>query len=331
MRNYQQNLAALRMGMTLDAGASTATGQAFLTAELSKIDPIIRLPLENFTYYRDLPLDLGGGWIDYHVARNVDFRGPRDNSTGTQSNDIRVIEYNTNQDTWPVYPYEVRVRIPVVESLKMAAVGRSPQDLLDKGVRVDWSKTLDHRAYQGFEANTGLVNNSAVTSTALPAVGIGGTKNWTNKTPNQVLGDFNFMAYTNWGATGYTPGAMPDRFLIPPLQYNYITQPMVIGGVGGMSSILEYVKKNSLLNAFGIVPEIYPLPYWLDGAGVGSTQQIVAYKYDKDCLSLGIPQEIQRFGGPLSVVSGAFEVLYVGNIGVVKINRPQTIGYFYGA
>lgn len=331
-REYQQNLQALRSGMVLSDAAAAATGQTFLIAELAKLDPVVRLPLENYTYLRDIPIDRGGGWIMNHIAHNVDFRGPQDDSAGSQTNDSRVIEYNNNQDVWPVFPYQVRIRVPIVESLRMAQVGRSPQDLLDKGVRVDYSKTLDRRTYAGFAGNQGLVNNPSLTATALPATGTGNTTPWANKNPVQILGDFNFMALTNWNASGNAPGALPDRFLIPPAQYIIITQPMaMVGGPSGYASILDYVKKNYFGSAFGIEPEIYPLPYWLDGQGPGATQEIIAYKYDKDCLSLGIPQEITRFGAPPSIVSGCFEFLYLANIGVVKINRPQTVGLYYGA
>jgi len=329
---YQQSLNALRSGQVLTDAAAAATGQTFLMAELAKLDPVVRLPLENYTYLRDIPIDRGGGWIMNHIAHNVDFRGPRDNSAGSQSNDSRVIEYNVNQDTWPVFPYQVRVRIPIVESLRMAQVGRSPQDLLDKGVRVDYSKTLDTRTYTGFAGNQGLINNPSITATQLPTTGTGTSALWSTKTATEILGDFNFMANTNWLASGAAPGAMPDRFLIPPAQYLYITQPMaVVGGPSGYASIQDYIKKNYFGSAFGIEPEIYPLPVWLDGSGPGGTQQIIAYKYDKDCLSLGIPQEITRFGAPPSIVSGAFEFLYLANIGVVKINRPTTVGQYYGA
>jgi hypothetical protein len=331
-REYQQSLTALRSGKVLSDAAAAATGQTFLTAELAKLDPIVRLPLENYTYLRDIPIDRGGGWIMNHVAHNVDFRGPQDDSAGSQTNDSRVIEYNVNQDTWPVFPYQVRVRVPIVESLRMAQVGRSPQDLLDKGVRVDYSKTLDTRAYAGFAGNQGLVNNPSLTQTSLPATGTGGATAWSAKSAVQILADFNFMAQTNWIASGSAPGAMPDRFLVPPAQYILITQPMaLVGGPIGFASIQDYVKKNYFGSAFGIEPEIYPLPYWLDGKGAGNTQEIIAYKYDKDCLSLGIPQDITRFGAPPSIVSGCFEFLYIANIGVVKINRPTTVGLYYGA
>src|SRR5690242_2048549 len=96
-KEYLQNLVRLRAGIALDAAAQTSTGQIFLQSELTKIDPILRMPLENYTHYRDIPMPSGGGWMDYEIARNIDFRGPQDGSTGTDSNDIRVLEYNANQ------------------------------------------------------------------------------------------------------------------------------------------------------------------------------------------------------------------------------------------
>jgi len=54
---YQQSLNALRSGQVLTDAAAAATGQTFLMAELAKLDPVVRLPLENYTYLRDIPID----------------------------------------------------------------------------------------------------------------------------------------------------------------------------------------------------------------------------------------------------------------------------------
>ena len=67
-REYQQSLIALRSGKVLSDAAAAATGQTFLMAELAKLDATVRLPLENYTYLRDLPIDRGGGWIMQHLA-----------------------------------------------------------------------------------------------------------------------------------------------------------------------------------------------------------------------------------------------------------------------
>ncbi|HXS93034.1 MAG TPA: major capsid family protein [Candidatus Limnocylindrales bacterium] len=328
-QQYQQNLARLRSGMSLDAAAEASTGQVFLQSELTRIDPVLRMPLENYTHYRDIPMPSGGGWMDFEVARNVDFRGPQDGSTGTDSNDVRVIEYNTDQDVWPTLPYQVNVRIPLIESLKMATTGRSPQDLLDKAVRVDWQKSLDVRVYQGIKGNTGLVNSPIVTS-QLVVAGAAGPRTWASKTPQEIYNDFNTMAYTAWNNAGGSPLAIPDRYLVPGSQWSALTQPMVVGGTPLALSVAQYLKENGFAKTFGITPEIYPLPVWLETAGASSSKRVISYRFDQDCLSFTLLQNIQRMGGPLSVQAGAFLITYVGNTGVVKVNRPQTINYWDG-
>lgn len=47
------------------------SGNAFLTSELEKRDPLIRKPLTSVTYPRDTPIEVGGGWVDYVSAMSV--------------------------------------------------------------------------------------------------------------------------------------------------------------------------------------------------------------------------------------------------------------------
>jgi hypothetical protein len=289
------------------------------------------MPLENFTHYRDIPIIKGGGWMDFEIARNVDFRGPQDGSSGTDSNDIAIIEYNLNQDGWPTLPYQVEIRIPVIESLKMAAANRSPQDLLDKGVRTHFQKSLDRRVYLGILGNAGLVNNPVVTAQSLPATGTGTTTTWSTKNPQQIYNDFNQMAVTAWTNGGGSPLAIPNRYLVPGSLWSYLNQPMVVGTTPLAVSMAQYLKENGFASTFGITPEIYPLPVWLETAGAGSTKRIVAYRFDQDCLSFTVLQDLQRLGGPISVQAGAFLMTYIANTGVVKVNRPQTVNYWDGA
>jgi len=290
----------------------------------------LRLPLENYTYFRDIPTPVGGGWMDYEIARNVDFRGAQDNGTGTQSNDIRVLEYNMSQDTWPTIPYQVNVRIPLVDSLKLAAANRSPQDLLDKAVRVDWNKSLDKRVYTGILGNSGMVNNAQITAQTMPATGTGPSPLWSTKTPVNIYDDFNTMSYTAWINAGASPAAIPNRFLVAASRWQSLNQPMVIGGVGVAMSVAEYIKKYGFAANFGVDIEIYPLPVWLETAGASGTKRLIAYRFDSDCLSFSLLQNIMRQGGPLSIQAGAFLMTYVANTGVVKVNRPQTINYWDG-
>ena len=56
--------------LTMDA-AGIASGGAFLISELEKRDTLIREPLTSMTYPRDIPIEVGGGWVDYVSAMGV--------------------------------------------------------------------------------------------------------------------------------------------------------------------------------------------------------------------------------------------------------------------
>ena len=53
--------------------AGIASGQAFLNSELEKRDTLVRTPLTSFTYGRDLPIRVGGGWAEFVSAMQVGY------------------------------------------------------------------------------------------------------------------------------------------------------------------------------------------------------------------------------------------------------------------
>ena len=59
--------------MTMLDAAGVASGQAFLESELEKKDMLVRTPLTSFTYSRDIPIRVGGGWVDYVSAMSVGY------------------------------------------------------------------------------------------------------------------------------------------------------------------------------------------------------------------------------------------------------------------
>ena len=58
--------------VAMDA-AGIASGQAFLESELEKRDMLVRTPLTSYTYTRDIPIRVGGGWAEYVSAMNVGY------------------------------------------------------------------------------------------------------------------------------------------------------------------------------------------------------------------------------------------------------------------
>ena len=348
---YMQSLYKLRMAgpnaNLLGAKDAASTGQIFVQSELNKPDARLHMPLEGHTWFRDVPLMNGGGWVDTETAQFVDVFSPNNvaspNTTGTSSNNIRTLNFNRTQDVYPTYAYQVNIRIPLIESLKLAQANKSPNDILDKGVRTDWNKTLDMRVYLGEQANQGLLNQN-LTGVVNQVAANGATSAsplWSSKTPLDIFNDFQTAAQTTWANSGYALDSVPDRFLVPASRWQYLLQPMTLptGGSGGgtipaFKNVLEYIKANYWGIAInGKIPEIVPLPYWAEtigGASHNSTTQLTSYKFDDDFLNFGILQDIQRMGGPLSLQDGAFVATYIANTGIVKLYRPTTIMYQWG-
>ena len=348
--DYMRSLYTMRMSgyrQFSAAGDASATGQIFLQSELNKPDPRLHMPMEGHTYFRDIPLMNGGGWVDTETAQFVDVFSPNStsspNTTGTASNNIRTLNFNRSQDVYPTNPYQVNVRIPLIESLKLAQANRSPNDILTKAVRTDFDKTLDARVYWGVQANQGMLNSiiSGVVNQAAANGATSGTPGWATKTPNDINADFNNAAQLAYANSGYSPDAIPDRFLVPSSLWTYLLQPMTLptGGSGGgtipaFKNVLEYIKANYFgISINGKVPEIVPLPYWAEtigGAAHTGSKQLTAYVFNDDYLNFGILQDLQAMGGPLSLQEGAYVKTYIANTGIVKVLRPTTLIYQYG-
>ena len=344
--SYKRSLMEMRMrGSRADLMGmkdASSTGQIFVQSELNKPDVRLHMPLEGHTWFRDVPLMNGGGWVDTETAQFVDVFSPDNvaapNTTGTASNNIRVLNFNRSQDVYPTYAYQINIRIPLIESLKLAQANKSPNDILDKGVRTDWNKTLDNRVYLGEQANQGLLNSviSGVVNQVAANGVTSGSPLWSTKTPVDIFQDFQNAAKLTWQNSGYSPDAVPDRFLVPASRWQYLLNPMYLNVAGTpqvsvYENILAYIKANYWgLSINGKTPEIVPIPYWAETIGNGGTAQLTSYVFNDDFLNFGILQDIQRMGGPLSLQAGAFVATYIANTGIVKVLRPTTLVYQYG-
>ena len=305
--SYKRSLMEMRMrGSRADLmGMKDAfsTGQIFVRSELNKPDVRLHMPLEGHTWFRDVPLMNGGGWVDTETAQFVDVFSPDNvaapNTTGTASNNIRVLNFNRSQDVYPTYAYQINIRIPLIESLKLAQANKSPNDILDKGVRTDWNKTLDNRVYLGEQANQGLLNSviSGVVNQVAANGVTSGSPLWSTKTPVDIFQDFQNAAKLTWQNSGYSPDAVPDRFLVPASRWQYLLNPMYLNVAGTpqvsvYENILAYIKANYWgLSINGKTPEIVPIPYWAETIGNGGTAQLTSYVFNDDFLNFGIDRK----------------------------------------
>ena len=215
------------------------------------------------------------------------------------------------------------MKIPFVDSQKMQTIGRSIDQILDRGIRLNYNKTLDQLVYRGFTnvGITGLVNNPNV-ARSNAATGAAGHTQWTTKTVDEILWDVNKAIVEAWAASEYDDSAMANHILLPPDKYAYLVSTRI--GTSGDENILSYLLKNNIAKQQGKDLQIYPCR-WCSGAGTGNTDRMMVYVNDKNFTYFDLPVPLQRAMTQPVALQFAYITIYAAQMGQVKTlyNQPQ--------
>ena len=315
---------------TMDA-ASLGTGMAFLVGELEKRDPKLLEPMTSTTWQRDIVANTGGGWVEFSSNYFVDYATVGANKRGIISGSttaIPTLQANITKDNWQVFTWANVVKVPFVDQKKLEGIGRSLDQIYDKGLRLNYNKMLDENVYTGFSeyGTEGLVNNSNVTASSA-STGASGYTQFTKKTPDEILYDIN-MALTNaWANCGYDVDGIPNHIGLPPAVYTYLVTTKVSQAAD--KSILEYLLDNNIAKANGVDLKIVPMRQ-LIGAGTSSTNRMIAYVNNEDKVNFDITVPLSRVMTQPSVEHMAYMTAYAGQVGQVKILYTQCIEYVDG-
>lgn len=321
---------SLGSGRVLDA-AGISTGMAFLEGELEKRDPKIREPLTSVTWPRDIVAESGGGWVDFTSTMNVDYAtsGGNDNSlVGGATDVISLVQANINKDVYKVFTWAQGMKIPFVDSQKFQTIGRSIDSILDRGVRLNYNKSVDQLVYRGFTSVgfTGLVNDANIVRSNAPN-GAAGSPLWQNKTVDEILWDVNKTLTEAWAASEYDESAIPNHLLLPPDKYAYIVSTRI--GTSGDENILDYLLRNNLATNRG--GNLYIAPCrWCSGAGTGQTDRMVAYVNDRDKVYFDLPVPLTRAMTQPVALQFAYITIYAAQMGQVKWLYYQPARYMDG-
>lgn len=315
---------------TIDA-AGIATGMAFLEGELEKRDPKIREPLTSVTWQRDIVADTGGGWVDFTSTLDVDYAtsGPNENSlVGGATDVLPMVQANVNKDIFKVFTWAQAMKIPFVDSQKFQTIGRSIDSILDKGIRLNYNKSIDQLVYRGFTnvGITGLVNNVNVVAEMAP-VGTSGNTEWSTKTVDEILWDINKAITEAWAASEYDDSAMANHILLPPNKYAYLVSTRI--GTSGDENILSYLLKNNMAAQQNKKLDIYPCR-WCSGAGTSNKDRMVVYVNDKDFMYFDLPVPLTRAMTQPSALQFSYITVYAAQMGQVKTLYTQPVRYIDG-
>jgi hypothetical protein len=316
-------------GPGMDAGSST--GLIFLAGQLEKQDPRLLEPLISLTAPRDIDMIPGGGWtsitsnvfVDYATTGNEE-----DSIIGSETTNIPVSQANISKDVFIVHTFSEILKAPLFDELKLQQVGKSLTQIYDDGLRLNHAKMLDRDVYYGItkSGTYGLVNNPLVTS-SLAIAGASGSTLWANKTPIEIMNDVNSLVNETWMNSQYDLSGMANHVLVDPANFNYIaTTPVTLAGT---QTILKFILENNIAVNQGRELGIFPCR-WCIGAGVGSTQRLVAYVKAKNRVNIDLTVPLSRVMTAPNTSSASYETIFASQFSQIKILYYQPFQYADG-
>ena len=331
---FDLNTASMGQGQAVAMDASgIASGQAFLVSELEKRDNLVRTPLTSFTYSRDIPIRVGGGWAEFVSAMNVSYGitgGSGDGIVASPAADgTPMVQANFGKGLWKTHVITAGTRVFWIDQMRGNMTGRNLDTLLTDGLRLTYDKHLDENVYMGFAryGTTGLLNNPDVTVTTAAAVGTGGATAWNTKTPAQILDDVNAAIISAWAASEYDRDAIPNHIIMPYEQFNYIATTMVTALAE--KSILTYLLENNVAAKNG-ADLFIGATAWCDGAGVGGVDRMAVYCNKERYVAMDELAPLTRAMTTANAERFSYDTAYAANISEVETFYAQTMLYVDG-
>ena len=119
--------------------------KSWLDAELRRSADEIREPATEVTFPRDIDIVLGEGWLDHTTTFSVDY-------TSGQA--------KTTKDIYPVMNWGNIMRMSFIDVQRGMRRGKMDQELLVKGILLNWNKALELHYVPWLERLSWLVQSS---------------------------------------------------------------------------------------------------------------------------------------------------------------------------
>lgn len=325
-RSFNTPAAPVRM-----TDAAIASNGAFLTSELEKRDALVRKPLTSFTYARDIPVKVGGGWVETISAMNISYGVTGGSGDGAVhaggATGIPVIQANLDKDVFKSHLFAVAMRIMFVDMQRSGVLGRSLDQMLTDGVRMTYDKHMEENVYTGLKqyGTTGLLNAPGAAASNVKTVD--GKTHWKDKTPQQILDDVNDALTAGWAAAEYDRSALPNHVLLPYEQYLYVLNTKVTELA--TETILDYIMKNNVASKNGASLFVGGAT-WCKGAGVGGTDRMAVYVNHDRFVAVEELVPMSRVMTQPNAREVCYDSAYMANLSEVEIFYPQTIRYYDG-
>ncbi len=330
MSKYNQ---IIGRGRTIANDAAIASGLAFLEKELEKYDDKILEPLSSTSWPRDIPVRTGGGFLESVRAIAIDYLSAGAGEDGiitNKTNNIPVVDADLAEQSWKLFSWANTMRVSYIDQQKVNNIGRSLEEMLTKGVKLNHDKTLDENVYVGLPkyGSTGLVNNPSIARySADPHTESGTDTEWTKKTPDEILADINKAMVYTWEQSEYDTSGMANHILVPPQHYAMLVSRKV--GVTGDKSLLTFLMENNIGKDQQVILSINP-SRWVVGQGTGGSDRMVCYANREDRIRFDMTVPLRRWVTEASAIQMAYLTPFVSQFSEVQFLYEQPVVYVDG-
>lgn len=294
---------------------------AFLTTTLAKLHNTLYEPKYWVTYSQDIPVDVGGGFVDYVSYYTVDWAGIMNefrNVVGNNANYIPRVNAGLSQKSVNVYTFEVAydLRFVELEKMKKLTLQKSIQDIYSNAIVAGWDLFVQKVAYTGINGGTGLFNGNNVKKFTITNTSTTG-KGFEGMDDTEVVAAFNGIFETYLLNSNMNISLLPDTILVPTFVGADLTSR---ASSLYTSSLRKFLLEHNLAadEADGVKITIQSRPA-LDTLGEGSHGRIVAYKKDKSFVRLDMPYPIQHYITLPNIDKMSYTTAFVGQVSEIQM------------
>ena len=300
------------------------TNFAFLTTTLAKLHNTLYEPKYFVTYNQDIPVDVGGGFVDYVSYYTVDWAGIMNefrNVVGNNANYIPRVNAGLSQKKVNVYTFEVAydLRFIELEKMKKLTLQKSIEDIYSNAIVAGWDLFVQKVAYTGINGSTGLFNDSNVLiSTIDNSDATAANSGFKGMTDSQVVAFFNGVFETYLLKSNMNITLLPDTFLVPTFVGSDLSSRF---SALYTSTLRKFIIDHNLGTdeANGDVKITIKSRADLNGMGATSHGRIVAYKMDKSFVRLDMPYPMQHYITLPNIDKMSYTSAFVGQISEIQM------------
>lgn len=295
---------------------------AFLSTKLAKLHQKIYEPKTFFTYAQDVPIETGGGFVDFIEYCSVDWAGIMNdtrNVFGNGGNLIPRVNASMIQNRVPVYTYEIAydLRFIELEKMKKAALSKSIEQIYQDGIRAGWDYFCQRIAYLGINGAEGLFNSTKVQVTVIDNSATSGS-GFEGLDDDAVVAFFNGIFLQALEGSNMNINLLPNHILVP----TFVSADLANRFSALYSaSLYDFIKEHNLGKIQGgskFEVEILARPD-LDTLGTNSAGRIVAYRAEKDYVRMDMPYPIQHYVTLPNVDKAAYTSIFVGQVSQLQM------------